>query len=153
MEKQSLRDPRNRNLRNIAFVTIVVILGLILLQSLFGNGTNGQVAQVAIKDGVASAVLVDGSKLTARLPDDASAYQPLFDEAADEYGMDVDYDPPSNSGMFTSIFLSMIPILLLIAVWIYIMRKTQTGGGALSFGQSKAKLVQPNSTARKSSTI
>jgi len=26
------------------------------------------------------------------------------------------------------------------------MRKTQTGGGALSFGQSKAKLVQPNST-------
>jgi len=161
MEKQSLRDPRNRNLRNIAFVTIVVILGLILLQSLFGNGsagdeisysvfrtyvTNGQVAQVAIKDGVASAVLVDGSKLTARLPDDASAYQPLFDEAADEYGMDVDYDQPSNSGMFTSIFLSMIPILLLIAVWIYIMRKTQTGGGALSFGQSKAKLVQPNST-------
>ena len=158
MEKPTLRDPRNRNLRNIAFITIVVILGLILLQSLFGNRTsgdeisysqfrvfvmNGQVAQVTIKDGIASAVLIDGSVLTARLPDDASAYQDLLDE----YGGLVTYEPPSNSGMFTSIFITMLPILLLIAVWVYIMRRTQAGGGgALSFGQSKAKLVQPNST-------
>ncbi len=161
MEKPTLRDLRNRNLRNIAFITIVVILGLILLQSLFGDSNsgnevsysqfriyviNGQVQQVTIKDGVASAVLVDGSVLTARLPDDASAYQPLFDEYADEYGMVVDYDPPSNSGMFTSIFITLLPILLLIGVWVYIMKRTQTGGGALSFGQSKAKLVQPHST-------
>ncbi len=161
MEKQPLRDLRNRNLRNIAFITIVVILGLILLQSLFGNSgsgdeinyslfrnyvTNGQVAQVTIKDGVASAVLIDGSTITVRLPDDASAYQALFDEYAGEYDMVVKYDPPSNSGVFTSIFIGILPILLLIAVWIYIMRRTQTGGGALSFGQSKAKLVQPHST-------
>ena len=161
MEKQPLRDLRNRNLRNIAFITIVVILGLILLQSLFGNSgsgdeinyslfrnyvTNGQVAQVTIKDGVASAVLIDGSTITVRLPDDASAYQALFDEYAGEYDMVVKYAPPSNSGVFTSIFIGILPILLLIAVWIYIMRRTQTGGGALSFGQSKAKLVQPHST-------
>jgi len=161
MEKQPLRDLRNRNLRNIAFITIVVILGLILLQSLFGDSgsgdeinyslfrnyvTNGQVAQVTIKDGVASAVLIDGSTITVRLPDDASAYQALFDEYAGEYDMVVKYDPPSNSGVFTSIFIGILPILLLIAVWIYIMRRTQTGGGALSFGQSKAKLVQPHST-------
>lgn len=157
MEKQTLRDPRNRNLRNIAFVTIVVILGLILLQSFFGNGTpgeeisysdfrllvsNGNVAEITVKDNVATAVLLNGSKQYARLPDDAVAYTTLFDES----GVKVTYEPPSNSGMFTSIFLSMLPILLLIAVWIYIMRRTQTGGGALAFGQSKAKQVQPNST-------
>ncbi|MCK5212531.1 MAG: ATP-dependent metallopeptidase FtsH/Yme1/Tma family protein, partial [Dehalococcoidia bacterium] len=157
MEKQSLRDPRNRNLRNIAFITIVVILGLILLQSLFGNSstgdeisysdfrllvTSGNVEEITVKDGVATAVLLNGSKQFARLPNDAAAYQTLLDES----GIRVTYEPPSNSGMFTSIFLSMLPILLLIAVWIYIMRRTQTGGGALSFGQSKAKLVQPNST-------
>jgi cell division protease FtsH len=34
----------------------------------------------------------------------------------------------------------------LLVVWIYIMRKTQAGGGALSFGQSKAKLVHPETT-------
>jgi len=157
MEKQPLRELRNRNLRNIAFITIVVVLGLILLQSLFGNRGSGdeisyslfrtyvmnnQVAQVVIKDGVASAVLVDGSTITARLPEDASTYQ----EMLDEYVLEVDFDPPSNNGIFTTIFISLLPILLLIAVWIYIMRRTQAGGGALSFGQSKAKLVKPDST-------
>jgi len=157
MEKQPLRELRNRNLRNIAFITIVVVLGLILLQSLFGNRgsgdeisyslfrtyvMNGQVAQVSIKDDVASAVLVDGSTITARLPEDASAYQ----EMLDEYVLVVDFDPPSNDGIFTTIFISLLPILLLIAVWIYIMRRTQAGGGALSFGQSKAKLVRPDTT-------
>jgi len=157
MEKQPLRELRNRNLRNIAFITIVVVLGLILLQSLFGNSgsgdeisyslfrsyvTNGQVAQVTVKDGVAGAVLVDGSPVTARLPEDASTYQELLDE----YVPVVDFEPPSNNGILTSIFISLLPILLLIAVWVYIMRRTQTGGGALSFGQSKAKLVRPDTT-------
>lgn len=157
MEKQPLRELRNRNLRNIAFITIVVVLGLILLQSLFGNSgsgdeisyslfrsyvTNGQVAQVTVKDGVAGAVLVDGSTVTARLPEDASTYQELLDE----YVPVVDFEPPSNNGILTSIFISLLPILLLIAVWVYIMRRTQTGGGALSFGQSKAKLVRPDTT-------
>ena len=87
MEKQPLRELRNRNLRNIAFITIVVILGLILLQSLFGSRGSGdeisyslfrtyvitgQVAQVTVGDGVAKAVLIDGSTVTARLPEDGS---------------------------------------------------------------------------------
>jgi len=157
MEKQPMRDLRNRNLRNIAFITIVVILGLILLQSLFGgNGTgneiayslfrsyvlNGQVSQVVIKDGVANAVLVDGTSVVVQLPDDGSTYQAMLDENVPL----VDFDPPSNSGLLTSIFISLLPILLLIAVWVYIMRRTQTGGGALAFGQSKAKLVRPDTT-------
>ncbi len=157
MEKQPMRDPRNRNLRNIAFITVVVILGLILLQSLFGNGspgeevsytdfralvTSGSVAEITVKDNVATAILINGSKTYARLPDDPTGYTAFFNDS----GVRVTYEPPSNSGMFTSIFLSMLPILLLIAVWVYIMRRTQTGGGALAFGQSKAKQVQPNST-------
>ncbi len=157
MEKKPLRELRNRNLRNIAFITIAVILGLILLQSLFGsNGTgnelayslfrsyvlDGQVSQVVIKDGVANAVLVDGTSVTVQLPDDGSTYQAMLDE----YVPLVDFDPPSNSGILTSIFITLLPILLLIAVWVYIMRRTQTGGGALAFGQSKAKLVRPDST-------
>jgi len=148
---------RNRNLRNIAFITIVVILGLILLQSWFGGNNdqneisyslfrtfveNDQVAQVTIKDNVAQAVMVDQSTLTARLPDDVALYHALLDE----HVPDVTYKPPSSSGMFVSILISLLPIVLLIGVWIFIMRRTQTGGGALSFGQSKAKLVQPDTT-------
>ena len=157
MERDPLKEMRNRNLRNIAFITIVVILGLILLQSWFGGNSdqneisyslfrtfveNGQVAQVTIKDNVASAVMADQSTLTARLPDDVSLYHALLDE----HVPDVTYKPPSSSGVFLSILISLLPIVLLIGVWIFIMRRTQTGGGALSFGQSKAKLVQPDTT-------
>ncbi|MCK5828517.1 ATP-dependent metallopeptidase FtsH/Yme1/Tma family protein, partial [Candidatus Bipolaricaulota bacterium] len=157
MEKPTLRDPRNRNLRNIAFVTIVVILGLILLQSFFGSDSageeisyssfkllvaSGNVGEITVKDNVATALLLNGSKQFARLPDDTAAYTTFLDES----GVSVKYDSPSNTGMFTTLFLSMLPILLLIGVWVYIMRRSQAGGGALSFGQSKAKLVQPDST-------
>ncbi|MBE0636361.1 AAA family ATPase, partial [Candidatus Bipolaricaulota bacterium] len=106
----------------------------------------GQVAQVTVKDGVATAVLVNGSTVTSRLPEDATSYQALLDEYQAQYNFALDYEPPSNSSFFTSMFISMLPILLLIGVWIYIMRRTQSGGGALSFGQSKAKLVKPDST-------
>ncbi|MFC2095214.1 ATP-dependent zinc metalloprotease FtsH [Candidatus Bipolaricaulota bacterium] len=161
MEKQPLRDLRNRNLRNIVFITIAVIVGLVLLQSLFGNRgsgdeisysqfqtyvANGQVAQITVKDDVATAILIDGAAITSRLPDDPVAYQALFDAAKDQYGTTVNYKAPSNNGVFTTLFISLIPILLLIAVWVYIMKRTQTGGGALSFGQSKAKLVKPDTT-------
>ncbi len=157
MEREPMREMRNRNLRNIAFITIVVILGLILLQSWFGRdgGQNeiswslfktfvesGQVAQVTIKDNIAEAVLVDGSPLTAQLPQDVTLYSQLLDQNVP----DVQYEPDSSGSIWTSILISMLPILLLIAVWIYIMRRTQTGGGALSFGQSKAKLVRPDTT-------
>jgi len=157
MEKDPLRDMRNRNLRNIAFITIIVILGLILLQSWFGgNGgrneiswsffrtlvESGQVAQVTIKESTARAVLLDGTSLTAELPQDATLYSKLLDENVP----DVTYEPAPSGSLWTTMLISLLPIVLLIAVWVYIMRRTQTGGGALAFGQSKAKLVRPEST-------
>jgi len=157
MDKDPFREMRNRNLRNIAFITIVVILGLILLQSWFGRDSDqneinyslfmslvekDQIAQVTIKDDVARAMMVDGSTLITHLPQDVSAYQARLEE----HVPNITYEPPSNGSLFVSILISLLPILLLIGVWIYIMRRTQTGGGALSFGQSKAKLVQPDTT-------
>ncbi|AOE48976.1 ATP-dependent zinc metalloprotease FtsH [Kangiella sediminilitoris] len=49
-----------------------------------------------------------------------------------------------ESGGFGTFLLSFGPILLLIAVWIYFMRQMQgggKGGGALSFGKSKARML------------
>ncbi len=157
MDREPLREMRNRNLRNIAFITIVVILGLILLQSWFGrdSGRNeiswslfrslveaGQIAQATVKDNVAQAVTNDGTALTVQLPPDVTLYYNVLNDNISE----VTFEPPSTGSIWTTILVSMLPIVLLIAVWIYIMRRTQAGGGALSFGQSKAKLVRPEST-------
>lgn len=51
---------------------------------------------------------------------------------------------PEGRGFLAQLFISSFPILLLIAVWIYFMRQMQGGkggGGALSFGKSKAKML------------
>ena len=49
--------------------------------------------------------------------------------------------PEENSPWF-QVFLSWVPMLLLVGVWIFFMRQMQAGGGkALSFGKSRARLM------------
>jgi len=157
MEKDPLKDLRNRNLRNIAFITVIVILGLILLQSWLGGGKtkneiqytlfttlveNDQIVSVLIKDNRAEATTVDGGTIFVQLPPDGtSIYMPLLEE----HGIQVSFEPSTESNWFLTIVISLLPVLLIFAVFMYIMRRTQ-GGGALAFGQSKAKLVRPDTT-------
>jgi cell division protease FtsH len=157
MEKDPLRDLRNKNLRNIAFITVIVILGLILLQSWLGGGKtkneiqytlfttlveNDQIVSVSIRDNRAEATTVDGGTIFVQLPpNDTSIYMPLLEE----HGIQVSFEPSTESNWFLTIVISLLPVLLIFAVFMYIMRRTQ-GGGALAFGQSKAKLVRPDTT-------
>ncbi|MBL7175971.1 MAG: ATP-dependent zinc metalloprotease FtsH [Desulfobacteraceae bacterium] len=56
-------------------------------------------------------------------------------------GVKIEAKPDEDSSWF-QVFLSWIPMLLLIGVWIFFMRQMQVGGGkALSFGKSRARLM------------
>ncbi len=58
-------------------------------------------------------------------------------------GVQVRTKPPAQQSLFMQMFISWFPMLLLIAVWIIYMRKTQGGGmGGNAFGKSKAKLLE-----------
>jgi cell division protease FtsH len=49
---------------------------------------------------------------------------------------------PQEDSSWFQVFLSWVPMLLLIGVWIFFMRQMQIGGGkALSFGKSRARLM------------
>ena len=58
----------------------------------------------------------------------------------------IEGEKPEGRSFLTELFLGAFPILLLIGLWIYFMRQMQGGGaggrGAMSFGKSKAKLMQ-----------
>jgi cell division protease FtsH len=57
------------------------------------------------------------------------------------HGVKISVQPEEDSPWF-QVFLSWIPMLLLIGVWIFFMRQMQAGGGkALSFGKSRARLM------------
>jgi len=157
VEKDPLKDLRNRNLRNIALITVIVIIGLIVFQSWFGGDktqqevnyslfrnmvANGQVVSIEIKENQGTGLMTDGSKFTVELPDDKTLYEPFLRDN----NVQIKYGRPSSSGLLLSLLMSILPIALLVVVWIYMMRKTQAGGGAMQFGQSKAKLVREETT-------
>jgi len=98
-------------------------------------------AVLITKEETDRAILEGGGQIEARLPIQSTIYHDFLEANVDN----VEYEPGSNNLLMT-LLISVLPILLLIGVWIFIMRRTQSGGGALSFGQSKAKLVQPEST-------
>jgi len=55
--------------------------------------------------------------------------------------------PKEEESWYFLLLANWFPMLLLIGVWIFFMRQVQAGGGkALSFGKSKARLLEEGST-------
>jgi cell division protease FtsH len=62
-------------------------------------------------------------------------------------GVKFDVKQPEAPSFFTQILVSWAPMLLLIGVWIWFMRRSQGGGkgGLLSIGKSKARMLDEKS--------
>ncbi|HTV92065.1 MAG TPA: ATP-dependent zinc metalloprotease FtsH [Verrucomicrobiae bacterium] len=90
----------------------------------------------------ASGELSDGTKYTVTLPNtDSSFSQQLSKHIKNgEYG----FEQPTNSGLVSSL-VSIAPLLLIAALFFFILRQAQSGGSqALSFGRSRAKMMSEN---------
>ncbi len=76
-------------------------------------------------------------------------YPDLYKTLQDK-GVSVTIKPPSNTS-WLSILFNAFPIILIVALWIFMMRQMQSGGNkALSFGKSRARLL---STQQKKVTF
>jgi cell division protease FtsH len=58
-------------------------------------------------------------------------------------GVKIEAKPEEEQSFLMNLFVSWFPMLLLIGVWVFFMRQMQggKGGGAFSFGKSKARLL------------
>jgi len=101
----------------------------------------GQVRQVNIDGRVIHGLMGSGDKFTTySTPEDPHLVDDLL-----ENHVEIKVDPPQTESFLTQIFISWFPMLLLIGVWIFFMRQMQGGGGgrgAMSFGKSKARLIE-----------
>lgn len=85
----------------------------------------------------------DNSKVKTYFPDDTELSKILLDT-----NVIIEVKPEAEHFWWKNVFPWLIPILLLVFIWIYLMRQMQGGGAkALSFGKSRAKLL--SSTAQK----
>ena len=100
----------------------------------------GQVKQVNIDGPVIRGMLSSGEKFTTYSPEDPH----LVDDLLKNH-VEIKAQPPEQQSLLMQIFISWFPMLLLIGVWIFFMRQMQGGGagrGAMSFGKSKARLLE-----------
>ena len=146
------------NLRNFALVAVILVL-LMAVYTLATGGKaqkagadiayselltkieNKQVAEVTLRGERVAGKLSDGTAFTAVTPPfDQELYSALKNN-----NIKTRVHPRTDGqSSFWSIFFSLLPVILLIGVWLYVMRQMQSGGGrggAMGFGKSKARLL------------
>jgi cell division protease FtsH len=103
----------------------------------------GQVQEVVIENNKIIGKMRDGRLFKSYAPNDIHMVDDLIAS-----GVEIKAKPPEEPSLLMQIFVSFGPILLLIAVWVFFMRQMQGGaggrGGALGFGKSKARMIDPN---------
>jgi cell division protease FtsH len=105
---------------------------------------DGQIQSVVVDDKtgvhkVITAQLMNGEKITVNAPKDDKLIDDLIKK-----NVDATYLPFQEESVFFRLLETILPILLLVGLWFFIMRQMQGGGGkggAMSFGKSKAKLL------------
>jgi cell division protease FtsH len=148
--------PLNNLGRNL-FIWALVALIVIVLFSQFQRGATSAPADKVdfsvfldeVNAGNVDKVTIVGSEIRGSYRDGKTGFTTQYQEGAyprlvevlREKQVDVRFEQPETSN-FWAILLNLGPMLLLIAVWIFIMRQMQAGSGrAMGFGKSKAKLL------------
>ncbi|HAF45101.1 MAG: cell division protein FtsH [Sideroxydans sp. GWF2_59_14] len=99
---------------------------------------SGQIEKVTIEGRTLKATTIDGKRITSFAPNDIWLVSDLL-----KSGVSIEAKQEEEQSVLMSIFVSWFPMLLLIGVWIFFMRQMQggKGGGAFSFGKSKARML------------
>ncbi|MFO8034309.1 MAG: ATP-dependent zinc metalloprotease FtsH [Candidatus Bipolaricaulota bacterium] len=154
------RPPAQRNLRTIAIMLVVLVLGLILVQQ-FWNGIeqepfsystfmqkvrDGEVAKVTVRGSNVSGELVTGEEFEAEGPPEDSPVWSDLVARLEERGVAVTFEPTGEGAWILTALMWLLPVGVIVALWVFMMRRMQQGGGALSFGQSRAKLANKEFT-------
>ncbi len=148
----------NMNMRNFAMWALVITMFFVMItvsQSSFEATPDTQMSYAELEDKVAAGEIksakideagglitgetIDGTQFksnTSRIEDRAGE---MFETA----GVDYDYADVKTTSPLMTLLFNALPLLLIIGVTLMFMRSMQGGGrgGAMSFGKSRAKLL------------
>lgn len=99
---------------------------------------SGEVSKVVIQGDRVFGQLGNGNGFETIAPADDKLIDTLLGR-----NVEIEAREPEGPSFLKQILLNILPLLLFIGVWIYLMRQMQGGGrgGAMSFGKSKARLL------------
>lgn len=142
----------NKFVKNVALYVFIIVIAVAIFntfvhpqEKLTEMAYSDFVAQIEKKN-VSSVVMVENS-IKGKLKDgtEFSTYIPNNDMQIIEKMTDGDVvitaKPPEQPSWWMSLLSSLLPILILVGVWFWIMNQTQGGGGrVMNFGKSRAKM-------------
>ena len=83
---------------------------------------------------------------------DLQNFENKLDKLNQDNNLNIEVNFETKKNIWGDIFISMLPFIIIIAIWIFIMRRMSSGGGAggqiFSIGKSKAKLFDANSQVK-----
>ncbi|MDU3215035.1 MAG: ATP-dependent zinc metalloprotease FtsH, partial [Negativicoccus succinicivorans] len=95
------------------------------------------VEYVTLTNNSISGKLKNGTEFTTYAPDNDAQLLPILRAN----NVTIQAKPPEQPSWWLGMLTSLLPILLLIGVWFFIMNQTQGGGGrVMNFGKSRAKM-------------
>ena len=105
------------------------------------NVQQGQVREVIIEGRTISGFTHNGESFVTYNPGDAGLIGDLL-----KSNVKIISRAPEQQSLLMQIFISWFPMLLLFGILIFFMRQMQGGGGrgALSFGKSRARMIEEN---------
>lgn len=144
-------------MKNLILVAMCII-GLMLLINSPSRNSDSNIPEVIYSDfikdvdanNVKHAVISSNTILVTTVDDMQyivkSPGNPALADKLTEKGISTRiYYEEKSSGFLLSLLLNMLPIILLVGVWIYFMRKAQGGNMMMGkFSQSKAKMLNQN---------
>ncbi len=155
----SMKKPSNNNMRNIGFVVLVLLFGLIIyglvnsndpkledapLSEVRTSANKGEVELIELKGDELTVTYVgeeDPTKKSMKEPDTSLSEQG-FDVTRFELQVNEEKD---GSSVWFNMLLTFAPVAIIIGFFLYMMKQAQgQGNQAMGFGKSKAKLFGPD---------
>ncbi|REJ36985.1 MAG: cell division protein FtsH [Bacillota bacterium] len=150
----------NRVFRNFGFY-IIVLLVILWLATMFSHQGDrpqeltyseflerveaGQVDSVTIIETRAMGRLADGTTFQTIVPPDTNELA----EYLRANNVQVNFQEPPQTSVWVSLLSTLLPVLLVVGVFFFLMQQTQGGGNrVMQFGKSRARLHQPDDKKR-----
>ena len=139
----------NKFLRNVGFYLLIILVAITVIDHFSVDTSNKQeinytefvkqvddknVAKVVMQNSNIKGTLKDGTEFTTITPGYPNSDEELVKTLRDN-GVDIKAENPPETPWWTTLFSSLLPMLLLIGVWFFIMQQSQ--GGMMGDGKVK----------------
>ena len=144
----------NKFVKNVALYVLLIIIAVsifntfvqpqerrseITYSDFVAQVQNKNVQSVVMTHNSVTGKLNDGTQFSTYIPDNDTQLLPQLNQA----GVVITAKPPEQPSWWMSLLSSLLPILILVGVWFWIMNQTQgSGGRVMNFGKSRAKMTE-----------